>query len=310
MKKTRKKILNFINRFGVLIILIALFVYGSLFVPRFLTWNNLMNMFRQNSFVMIIACGITLISIAGRTDLSAAAVCCMSGVIGIDIYMKTDSILIGFAVTLTLGVICGLLNGLMVAYCHLPAFIATLAMQILAKGFVLLYTNGWPIYNIGRIGFLGTNYYPMIFMFACYVITWFVLTKTKFARHLFAVGGNEEVAIASGINTKKITIATFVICSAFSALSGILLMCRLNSGAPTAANGYEFEALIGTVLGGTSSNGGVGTITGTFVGCLTVGVINNILDLLGVQANVHEIIKGILIALAVIYDINAKNKRE
>jgi len=310
MNNIKSKLLKFINRFGVFLILILFYIFGVLFVPGFSNWNNIMNIFRQNSFVMIIACGITMICIAGKSDLSAGAVCCLSGVVGIDLYMKTDSILVGFAVALSIGLLCGFLNGFMVAHYNLPAFIATLAMQIFAKGAVLLYTNGWPIYNIGRINFLGTNYYPIIFMLICYVLTWFVLTQTKFSRHLFAVGGNEEVAIASGINTKAITIATFMISSAFSALAGILLMCRLNSAAPTAASGYEFEALIGVVLGGTSSSGGIGTIAGTFVGCLIMGTINNILNLLGVQSYIHQIIKGLLIAVSVIYDINAKNKKE
>ncbi len=309
MSNTKPGILQFINRFGVFLILIALLLFGTFAVNGFATWGNIMNIFRQNSFVMIIACGITLIAICGKTDLSAGAVCCLSGVIGIDCYMKTDNILVGFLVAIAIGVLCGFVNGAMVSYFNLPAFIATLSMQIFARGAVLLYTDGWPIYNIGRINYLGTNYYPIVFMLLFYLVTWFLLRYTKFARHLFAVGGNEEVALASGIRTKRVIVSTFVFCSAVSAFSGMLLMCRLNSAAPTAAEGYEFEALIGVVLGGTSSSGGIGTITGTFVGCLIVGVINNILNLMGVQSYIHQIIKGLLIAICVIYDINARNKK-
>ena len=309
MSISKNKVMNFLNKYGMVLVLALLVIIGTVSVDEFLTWSNIMNIFRQNSFVMIIACGITMICICGKTDLSAGAVCCLSGVVGIDLYMKTDNILVGFIVAVGVGLICGFLNGYMVSYLHLPAFIATLAMQIIAKGVVLLYTGGWPIYNIGRINVLGTGYYPLLFTICFYIVTYYILNYSKFGRHLFATGGNEDVTIASGLNTKKITIATFMLCSGVSAFSGLLLMCRLNSATPTAANGYEFEALIGAVLGGTSSSGGIGTIVGTFVGCLIMGTINNILNLMGVQSYIHQIIKGVLIAVAVIYDINMRNKK-
>lgn len=312
MTTTKKKLGNvkdIVNRFGILLVLVLLCVVGALTTDKFLTWDNLMNILRQNSFTMIVACGITMVIICGKTDLSAGAVCCIGGTIGVDFYIKTGSIAIAFVVAVVIGLICGFANGYMVAALNVPAFIATLATQIVCRGAVLMYTGGWPIYNLGGITVLGKGYWPIIFILIFFSVTWIILNRTRLGRHMYATGGNEDVAIASGIKTKRLLISTFMMCSAFAAFAGVLLMCRLSSASPTAAEGLEFEAIIGTIIGGTSFSGGIGTIGGSMIGCLIMGVINNILNLLGVQSYIHQVIKGLLIAVAVIYDINARNKK-
>lgn len=299
------------NKFGIVFALIALLAVGAIALPEtFPTLENLMNVLRQNSFTMIIACGITMIIICGKTDLSAGAVCCLGGCIGVDFYIKTGSVSAAFGMAIAVGLIAGFCNGAMVALFNLPAFIATLATQIICKGVVLIYTGGWPIYNLGNITVLGKGYWPIVFIVIFLAITWFILNRTRYGRHIYATGGNAEVATASGIKTKRVLISTFMLCSVFSSIAGVLLMCRLTSAAPTAASGLEFEAIIGAIVGGTSFSGGIGTIGGTMVGCLIMGLINNILNLLGVQSYYHQVIRGLLIAFTVIYDINMKNKKK
>ena len=297
------------KRYGIVFVLLVMCTIGAIASPVFLTFQNLTNIVRQNSVVMIIACGITMIIISGHTDLSAGAVCTFGGCVGVDIFLKTGSVVVTFLAAVAVGVACGAVNGILATKFHLPAFIATLAMQIAAKGAVLLYTGGKPIYNIGTIGQFGKGYTPILIMFAFVVVTWVLLSKTRYGRYVYAIGGNEEVAMASGIRTQRIRMVTYMLCSGFTAFAGVLLMGRLNCGSPIAADGFEFEAIIGTIVGGTSFSGGIGNIWGTVVGCLIMGVINNILNLLGVQSYIHQIIKGCLIAAAVIYDLNMRNRK-
>ena len=294
---------------GIIFILVLLIALGSLISPDFLNAGNLMNILRQNSFIVIISCGITMLIISGQTDLSAGAVCAFGGVVAVDIFMKTNSVILAFLSAIVVGILCGAINGFVTTKFNVPPFITTLATSTSVRGATLLYTGGKNLYNIGEIANFGKGSIPIYFSLVICIISSFVLKKTMYGRHLYAVGGNADVALASGIDPHRVRIIAYIICSTSATISGLLLMGRLNSAMPVAAVGYEFEAIIGAIIGGTSFSGGIGNIGGSVIGVLIVGVINNILNLLGIHSYIHQIIKGFIIALAVVYDINMRNRK-
>jgi inositol transport system permease protein len=229
-------------------------------------------------------------------------------------YKLTGSLPLAFGIGLLFGMSWNLLNGILVRYFKAPPFIATLAILTMARGSALLFTKGRNIYQIdefvwfgqGKIGFVPV---PVIFMILVGLLTWYILNHTSFGRSLYAVGGNEEAARASGINVGGVQIGAYLINGAFVGLAGLLLMSRVNAGLPNAGIGYEFEALTAAIIGGTSFSGGIGTAGGTIAGAFIVGFLNNIMNLTGIDSYLQQVIKGAIIALAVIYDIRAKTKR-
>jgi inositol transport system permease protein len=195
-----------------------------------------------------------------------------------------------------------------------PPFIATLAVMTMARGVVLLYTTGQSIYQIGNFVVFGQGVvfnipFTVIFMVLMLLLTWYILNNTRFGRSLYAIGGNEEAANASGIQVSRSKFVCYLINGCLVGLAGVLFMSRNNAGLPNAAQGYEFEALTAAVIGGTSFSGGIGTAMGTLAGAFIVGILNNIMNLIGVNSYVQQIVKGVIIALAVIMDLQAKNKR-
>jgi inositol transport system permease protein len=208
-----------------------------------------------------------------------------------------------------ISVCCNLLNGLMVTKFKTPSFIATLAMMTMARGAALMYTRGQNIVQIGDYVNLGQGIVLVIFLLGILIVTWYLLKHTVFGRSIYAIGGNEEAANASGINVNKIKIQAFVINGIFVGIAGVLFMSRVNGGEPNGAIGYEFKALTAAIIGGTSFSGGIGTASGTIAGAFIVGFLDNIMVLTGVGSYLQQIIRGAIIALAVMYDINAKTRR-
>nr|WP_122012283.1 ABC transporter permease [Maliibacterium massiliense] len=303
------------RKYSILLVLILLIIIASFIAPNFLTGDNMANILRQTSVYIMMACGMTMLIISGSTDLSAGAMATLGGCMGVHIATISGSIPLGIVVAIATGAVVGFINGFLVTKFTLAPFIVTLAMQTALKGAVLLYCGGQPIYNLGPIKYLGQGSIgplptPAFIMILFVAGTWIVLNRIKYGRYLYAVGGNEEVAIASGINSKRIKLVAFVINSMIAGFAGIVLMARLNSGQPTSGLDYHFEAIIGSVLGGTSLSGGVGNIFGAAVGCWIVGIINNTLNLLNVQSYIHQIIKGALIAAAVILDSRKISNRK
>ena len=247
-------------------------------------------------------------------DLSSASVLALSGVISVSVYTKSESLILAVAVAIIVSVCCNILNGLMVTKFKTPSFIATLAMMAMARGAALMYTSGQNIYQIGKYTNLGQGRIlgiptPVIFLSGILIVTWYLLKHTVFGRSIYAVGGNEEAANASGINVNKIKMQAFIINGIFVGIAGVLFMSRVNAGLPNGAQGYEFKALTSAIIGGTSFSGGIGTASGTIAGAFIVGFLDNIMVLTGVGAYLQQIIRGAIIALAVIYDINAKKWR-
>lgn len=302
------------SKYSIYLVLIALFIICCIANSNFATINNFSNISRQISVATILGFGQTILIISGMLDLSSASVLALAGVLSVDVYKMTGNLLLAFVVAIVAGVICNILNGMMVTKFKAPPFIATLAMMTMARGAALLYTKGQNIYQIGDYTVFGQESImgipiPMIFLVVILIVTWYLLKHTTFGRSTYAIGGNEEAANASGINVNKIKMKAFIINGIFVGIAGLLFMSRNNGGMPNGAVGYEFKALTAAVIGGTSFSGGVGTAAGTLAGAFIVGFLDNIMVLAGVNSYVQQIVRGAIIALAVIYDIWAKTRK-
>jgi inositol transport system permease protein len=300
--------------YGFLFILAFMLIISSILSPAFLSSRNLLNVLRQMSVTTIIGFGMTLVIISGMIDLSAGSVTALAGVVGTSFYVMTGSVWVGLIVGLVVGALAGLVSGTLISHFRLPPFIATLAMMTGARGLVLLYTGGKPIINIGNFTVLGQGELvglpiPILIMFLMFFIMLVLSKRTKLGRYVYAIGGNENAAIASGVNVKMVKIITFVIHGTLTGLAGVILMSRINSGQPSAGLSYEMDAITAVVVGGTSLSGGVGTLTGTLVGGLIVAILNNILNLTNVSPYWQQILKGVVIVLAVIMDLQTKGKK-
>ncbi len=314
----KSKILNFWdtakNKYSILLVLIALTIVSTLINPNFLTGANLSNVSRQIAVTTILAFGETILIICGMLDLSSGSVLALSGVLSVSVFKMTGSLPAAFFVAVFVAVFCNLINALMVTRFKTPPFIATLAMLAMARGAALLYTKGQNIYQIGGYtvfgqGFIGFIPTPVVFLIILFIATWYILNHTRFGRSLFAIGGNEEAANASGINVNRNKVYAFIVNGVLVGIAGVLFMSRVNSGLPNGAIGYEFEALTSSVIGGTSFTGGIGTAGGTVAGAFIVGFLNNIMNLTNVNSYLQQIVRGAIIALAVMYDINSKSKK-
>ena len=320
----KEKAIKFYNKYGIAVILLGLLIICSIMSPVFLSQANIVNLLSQIAVVTVITCGITQLIIAGQTDLSGGAIVALTGCICVGTYKNLseggmNGWLAGIVAVLAavlVGMIVNFLSGVIITEFHAPAFIVTLAMMQAGRGVCYIYTGGTPIYNIGSISKLGQGRiqvilpYSVIIMVLCIIATWVILNRTRLGRYIYAVGGNPEAAKASGISAKKTIIEAYLIHGAFVGLAGALFMTRLNSGQPAEAVGLEFDAITAAVIGGASLSGGVGTIYGSIIGSMIIGVITNILTLKSVQSYYQMIITGLIIVISVILDIVTKGKKD
>ncbi len=314
MLKGDSTVRKLMQRHGILLVLVALFIVSSFINQNFLSVRNLTNISRQISITTILAFGQTILIIAGMLDLSCGSVLALSGLLSVSVYKQTGLLSVAFLVAIAVAVFCNIINGLMVTKFKTPPFIATLAMLTMARGAALLYTNGQNIYQIGNYTFFGQGSIwviptPIIFFILIAIATWYILNHTRLGRSLYAIGGNEEAAVASGVNVDRRKMQAFVVNGILVGIAGVIFMSRVNAGLPNGAVGFEFEALTSSVIGGTSFSGGIGTAGGTVVGAFIVGILNNIMNLIGLNAYLQQIIRGAIIALAVIYDMHTKKMR-
>lgn len=299
------------RRFGTILIFIGIFVLASLLDETFLTTGNLTNVLRQVVVVSLLACGVTFIIILGHIDVSLGSVVALTGTVAASVMAMTQNIGLAVSAGIGMGILTGLLNGWVVTYFKIPSFIMTLAMTTIARGAILLYTAGTPVSGLGDFsvigqGFVGPVPISVLILIAAAAVCWILLNRTRFGRHVYAVGGNIKAAHASGIHTDGVLRKAFILNGVLAAIAGIVLMSRVNSGQPAAGVAYEFDAITAVVVGGTSLMGGTGTITGTLIGAMIIGVINNILNLMNVSSYWQMIIKGLIIAVAVILDVKTK----
>jgi ribose/xylose/arabinose/galactoside ABC-type transport system permease subunit len=259
------------------------------------------------------AIGMTLAIITAGIDLSVGSVLALSAVVATSFAHPGEHILIvPVAIGILVGLACGTINGVLIAKKRLAPFIVTLGMMTVARGVALVYTSGRPIINLSDAyneiggGSLGDIPFPAMIFFAVILLGVFILHFTRFGRYVYAVGGNELAARVSGVNTDRILIGVYALTGALAGLAGIVLSSRIMSGPPATGAGYELDAIAAVVIGGTSLSGGVGSIAGTIVGVLIIGVMNNGLDLLNVSSYWQQIVKGLIIVLAVLLDKKSK----
>lgn len=313
---TRKKVSGRIGKYIIFIFLILFCVVLSVTTSGFLTKKNIINVLRQVSYNGIIAVGMTFVIITGNIDLSVGGVVGLSAIIACDFaHPGEHPLIVPVLVALSIGVAVGVINGLGIAYGRVPAFIMTLGTNTILRGIVMLYNNGKPVLDLSESyqaigsGYLGILPIPVILLAAVLLIGWFVLNKTRFGRHVLAVGGNEQAARVSGINTKLTKIIVYVMSGVFSALAGMIISARVNAGSPTLGTGYENDAIAAAVIGGTSMMGGQGSMVGTIGGILIIGVMNNGLDLLNVSSYYQQVAKGTIIIAAVLFDMLSKSRK-
>jgi ribose transport system permease protein len=309
--------------------LIALFIMCvvlALLSDNFMTTNNFWNVMRQISVNVVIAVGMTIVILTAGIDLSVGSILAfcgavIAGLLKYGLEVPSVNLFIGFTVFgavmagLMAGGLLGFINGFAIAKFKVPPFVATLAMLTMARGFTMLWTRGHPITGLGdTFGFLGTGWFlgiPMPVWISGIVVLFAVIltTKTKFGRYIYAIGGNESAARLSGISITKIKIWVYVLAGILSAVGAVLVTARLDSAQPNAGFTYELDAIAAVVIGGTSLAGGRGTIMGTVLGALIIGVLNNGLVLMDVSPFWQQVVKGVVILLAVVID-KANSKSE
>nr|WP_279512921.1 MULTISPECIES: ribose ABC transporter permease [Halomonas] len=297
--------------------LMLLVAVSAAMSDNFLTPDNLLNVLRQTSINAIIAMGVTFVILTAGIDLSVGAVLALSGAFAASMTASGLAPWLSVPGSIAAGAAMGMVSGLFVAFGRIQAFVVTLVAMTVVRGAALVYTDGRPI-SIGggdvadAFWQLGGGYWmgipiPIYLMFFVFVLCWSVLHHTRFGRHVYAVGGNEQVARLSGINVNRIKVSVYAIAGACAALAGVVLTARLGSAQPNAGMTYELDAIAAVVIGGTSLMGGRGRIFGTLVGALVIGVLNNALNILGVSSYFQMIAKGAVILLAVLIDSRSQS---
>ena len=314
-KDLKQTALRIINKYGIVLIFIAMCILMATLSPSFLKVRNLVNVVRQISVIGIVAMGVTMVIITTGIDLSSGSVIALVSVAVATFAHPGDSIFIAILLGLAVGALAGCINGTISAKGKIPPFISTLGMMTVARGLALLFSDGRPIGNlsdsftfIGKGDIFGVPV-PIIIFIIVGFISHFLLSSTKFGNYTYAIGGNEQAARICGINVDKYKIMIFTYAGLLSGLAGIILTARISAGQPSMGVGYELDAIASAVIGGTSLNGGIGTIGGTVVGALIIGVLNNGLDLLNVSSYWQQILKGMIIVSAVLLDAR-KNKKK
>lgn len=310
IKKSGFDYKEFISKLGPLLALIVLIIFVSILSPSFLSITNLMNLMRQVSINALIAFGMTFVIITGGIDLSVGSVLALSSALMGGMIIGGIDPIIAMIAAVVMGFVLGAVNGLLITKGKLAPFIATLATMTIFRGATLVYTDGQPLTGLGEtfiFQFMGRGYFfgipfPIIITLVAFAILYVLLHKMSFGRKVFSIGGNEKASFISGIKIDKVKIFVYGISGTLSALAGIILTSRLNSAQPTAGTSYEMDAIASVVLGGTSMSGGKGRVFGTLIGALIIGTLNNGLNLLGVSTFYQQIVKGIVIIIAVLLD--------
>mgnify|MGYP000867222860 CR=1 FL=1 len=299
---------------GLVIFILLMVVAMSIVSPVFLTSGNIINIIRQVSLNGILAVGLTFVILTGGIDLSVGSLVAVTGVVVGSMLVNGYSALEAVVAGVAISVLFGVFNGVMIAYCSLPPFIATLAGQTIGRGFALVFSDGKPFavsdkdfLVIGKGSLLGIPI-PIWILFVVCVVAGIVLNYTTYGRHVYAFGGNRNATKLSGVKTKFVEMMVYVISALMPGIVGIILAARISSGQPTAGTGYELDAIAAVAIGGTSMSGGVGTLSGTILGFIIIGVLSNSLTLLNVSSFYQQIVKGAIILIAVLMDMRSKRK--
>lgn len=312
-------LLSWFARFGLVLALVGLCLILAWKNPKFLEIQNLINVLRQISISGILAVGVTYVLLTGGVDLSLGSVVALAGVVAARCAQVPECPL---AVAALMGVLaglaCGTVNGILITQGRVAPFIVTLGMMTAARGLALVISDGKPVSNLNKAFFLlgddvpglqiPTGHgvvglpVPILILFVIALSSYVFLKNLRLGRYIYAVGGNEQAARASGLNVGGIKLFAYMLCGALAGLAGVVLASRVQTGTPNAAVGYELDAIAAVVIGGTSLSGGVGGVGGTILGALLMGVINTGLDLLNVKSYYQQIVKGVIIVAAVWLD--------
>jgi inositol transport system permease protein len=310
-----------LSRYGIFFVFAGMLIVASLLSPAFLSIINLTNIIRQMSIIGLIALGVTGVIVAAGIDLSSGSVVGVAAVVAASLAqtpgwhgalfpeLAGTPVIFAILAGCLVGAVAGLINGTLVAKTRIPPFIATLGMYTSARGAAMLYTEGRPVssltdeYNvIGQGDFFGIPL-PILILATMAVFTHILYSRTRFGKYIYAIGGNEQAARVSGVNVDRYKVLIYTYAGFLSGVAGLVVSSRIGSGQPGLGVGYELDAIAAAVIGGTSlSAGGIGTIPGTIIGALMIGVLNNTLDLMNVSAYWQQIIKGMIIVGAVIID--------
>lgn len=320
------KFKSYLIRFQSLIALLLMILVMSFLSDKFFTVENGWNVMRQISVNVCLSVGMTLVILTGGIDLSVGSILALSGAIAAGLLkngteLPIFNLFIGYTLFgaallgILMGSLLGYINGIAITKFRVPPFVATLAMLTIARGLTMLWTGGFPITGLGEtFGFIGTGWFltiPMpVWISMLIVLAFAVITRrTRFGRYIYAVGGNEKAAHLSGLNVKRIRLFVYTLAGALSAVAGLIVTSRLDSAQPNAGMGFELDSIAAVVIGGTSLSGGRGSVLGTVLGALIIGVLNNGLVLLNVSPFWQQVIKGTVILLAVIVDkLNARKE--
>ncbi|PTX59960.1 ribose ABC transporter membrane protein [Melghirimyces profundicolus] len=301
------------QKLGPLLGLGIIVVVLSIISRDFLSFTNIFNVLRQISINALLAFGMTFVILTGGIDLSVGSILALSGAFSAGMLAGGMDPFLAVLTGVAAGTLMGAANGVLVTKGKVAPFIATLATMTVYRGLTLVYTEGRPIaFNNDVFAMLGKGYFleipiPVLWMLGSFLILYFVLKNMTFGRHVYAIGGNEEAAMLSGIRTHRVKIGVYAISGFFSSLAGIILTSRLSSAQPTAGTTYELDAIAAVVLGGTSLAGGRGWITGTLIGAMIIGVLDNGLNLMNVSSFYQQVVKGGVILLAVLLDRSQKS---
>lgn len=306
-----KNTMKYMSELTTVIALIILMAVITIINSNFLTANNLLNLLLQVTSNALIAFGMTFVILTGGIDLSVGSILALSSALTAGLLGSGMPVTLAILISLILGCILGMMNGLLISYGKLAPFIVTLATMTIFRGATLVYTNGNPITkrlsDTFLFQFLGQGYivgipFPVIIMFIVFIILYVLLHKTVFGKSVYAIGGNEKAAYISGVKLNKVKIIIYSISGIMASISGLIITSRLSSAQPTAGASYEMDAIAAVVLGGTSLSGGKGRILGTLIGALIIGVLNNGLNIIGVSAFWQQVVKGVVILIAVLID--------
>ncbi len=307
-RKTLATIAYWWDKVGIFAVLVLLGLFMAIMAPNFLSVDNGLNVARAVSINAILAAGMTMIIITAGIDLSVGSILAVSGVAGVLLWTSGVPAVPAVLGGILAGAVAGFVNGAFVAWLALPAFIVTLGSMTYLRGTAYSLLDGQPLIASG-LGYRGLGNgavagipTPVVLMIIVYVIFWFLLERTTFGRHVYAVGGNMEAARLAGINVKRVLLGVYTIGGAAAGLAGIIFSARVLSAQPTAGNGYELDAIAAVVLGGTSLAGGRGRVLGTLIGALIIGVLSNGLVLMNVPFFYQLIVKGVVIVIAVALD--------
>ncbi len=304
------------KKFGLVFAILIIFIIMSTLSPVFLSSKNLINILRQISTNGILAVGMTFIILTGGIDLSVGSLVAVTSVICGSMLMNGVNLWVACAAGVAAAVAFGVFNGYLVSYVGLQPFIATLASTTIGRGFALVFSNGKPftIMNedflaIGQGDVFGVPN-PIIILLVVCAVGLIILKTTTFGRYVFAIGGNKNATKLSGVKTRRVEMMVYIISGICCGIVGLILSARISSGQPTAAEGYELDAIAATAIGGTGMSGGIGGLQGTIMGFVIIGLISNSLNLLNVNSFYQQVVKGFIILLAVLLDMKSKGKAD